>query len=584
VRLLLALASCHESRKEQLEQSIGELEGQVEVLQAEASTLQQALASQPPPSASVRGDHDPEGFDPNKPLPAGDTRPDLILLSLDTVRADHLGAYGYERDTSPTFDALGERGTVFEQAWAPSSWTLPSHATMLSGQLPLRHGAMEDHLRIAADVPLLQEALGRAGYNTAGIVAALFVSSRYGFERGFSWFQDFGIQTKETNNLTTVDADHVFHQALGWAQQQPAGKPLFLFLHVYDAHYQYDPPAPWNERFDRKPQWGDEAYKNYSAYEKSMISRVQLEHQIAQYDESIAFVDHEFGELLAAWERSGRQAIVMVTADHGEEFGERGSWGHAHTLWPEQLHVPWIVSGPGIEAQRVSERVGLEDLAPTLAELAGASFVAPDGHSRAPSLRGGPPPAERVAGRFAETSRFKEILYRWHDPPYDLYVDIAMGTRSLCKLDDDPTCRTNVYRDHVDQAETMFTDMYSYLGEPWRTLAPGRVDVKDGVLFVGGVRKNLVADLPADTTFAVHPADAWVRFSPADGQSLGPWRPLGATTPGERCPVSFSGRTTIGTHLTEITEEEIALLEQLGYVHEEDDQQDSTKSGPEACP
>jgi arylsulfatase A-like enzyme len=127
---------------------------------------------------------------------------------------------------------------------------------------------------MAPDTPVLPEIFRDAGYNTAGVVATMFVSSKYGFERGFDYFQDFGVMDKKTNNLSTVDAEHVFSHALHWAQSQPAETPLFTFLHVYDVHYGYNAPSPWNERFDRAPAIGDAIYRSYFDYLQRMIPDV----------------------------------------------------------------------------------------------------------------------------------------------------------------------------------------------------------------------------------------------------------------------------------------------------------------------
>ncbi|MBX2798786.1 MAG: sulfatase [Myxococcales bacterium] len=577
--VMTALTGCHTQREQRLVERVGALRQEVATLQAEADALKEVLALQPPPTQSVRVDNDPPGFDLRRPLPAGHPRrPDVILLSIDTLRADHLGAYGYERDTSPFLDELAAEGTVFEAAWSPSPWTLPSHATMLSGALPAQHGAIEDHLRVPDDVPLVQSTFRRAGYGTFGAVATLFVSSRYGFERGFSTFQDFGILDREQNNLSTVDADHVFHHALHWAQEQPSRRPLFLFLHVYDVHYNYDAPPPFNERFDRAPQWGDELYRNYTAYRRQMISATQLEHQVAQYDEEIAFVDDRFRAFVETWRAAGRQATIVVTSDHGEEFGERGSWGHAHTLWPEQLRVPLIVHGSGVRAQRVAQRVGTEDIAPTLAGLASLSFRAPQGVDRTPTLREGlEVRPEASAARFAETSRFDSLVLRWHRWPFDLHVDMVRKSRSLCQLEVDPTCSSNVYKRHLSDAEDLFAEMMGHVGSPWRAEASGSVQVVDGIAFVETSRHNQQLELEAGEAFTVIPGDAEVSFGQEGGSSQGPWRPFGGIVPGAGCPLSYDGRFTVGNALV-VSDEDKEMLEALGYLQA--DPTDVPEPGP----
>lgn len=584
VGLVVWLVGCHEGRAAQLRRDIAALEREVGALNREATLLRGVLEDLPPPTQASRRDNDPPGYDPTRPLPPGRAgQPDVLVLSIDTLRADHLGAYGYERDTSPFIDSLASGGTLFEQAWAPSPWTLPSHTTLLSGQLPMRHGAIEDDLAIPGDVPLLQSTFQRGGYRTFGAVATLFVSSRYGFDRGFDGFEDFGIQTKAENNLSTVDADHVFNHAWHWAQRQPDEMPQFLFLHVYDVHYNYDAPAPYNERFDRAPAWGDELYKTYWAYKKRMVPAVQLEHQIAQYDEEIAYVDDMLREFVERWRGTGRDLLVVVTADHGEEFGERGSWGHAHTLWPEQLRVPLVVNGPGVQVGRSTARIGLEDVAPTVAELAGLRFPAEDGRDRSAELRGGALEAPSASARLASTSRFQSMVLRWHDWPYDLHVDMTHRYRALCRLDRDPTCAADVYKQHSAKGEDMFRELMRSLGEPWQARVTGGVEVTDGYLFASGVRQNQYMDVTEGDTFLVVPSDASVVLHRGVMTTEGPWQPFGGTVPGDGCGARYTGRYTVGNAIT-VTADERTMLEQLGYLQDDAEDAAPAASGRQRCP
>ncbi|MCB9689672.1 MAG: sulfatase-like hydrolase/transferase [Alphaproteobacteria bacterium] len=564
VPLALLAFACHDDRAEELERRVAERRAEVEALRTQAAELAAVLRETRPRSASVREDLDPVGYDPDAPLPAGDpARPDVLLVSIDTLRADHLGTYGYARDTSPFLDRLAARGTVFEDAWSPSPWTLPSHTTMLTGLVPAHHGVIEDDLRIGDDLPLLQEAFRDAGWGTIGVVSTLFVSSRYGFDRGFDAFHDFGILDKETNNLGKVDADQVFHHALDLARQQPDGRPLFLFTHVYDCHFGYDAPEPWNTRFDRAPRWDDEVYKNYEVYRRRMIPKVQLDHQIAQYDEEIAWVDAMLEELVETWRASGRELVVVVTADHGEELGERGSWGHGHTVYPEQLHVPLIVAGPGIPAARLHDRIGTEDLAPTIASLAGVPFAPADGRSRADQILHGTPPGT-VSARYAETSRQDTLAVRWHDPPYDLVVDFGEGRRQLFDVDADPLELHDLYGPQRARADAMFGDLASFLGEPWTARASGVVSVTDGVLLAGGRRVGDVLPVNRGDRFAAWPGDATVRF----GESA--WAPLGGEVPDAADPLSYEGRVGPAVE-EERTLEDCEMLVALGYFDDIED-------------
>ncbi len=568
--LAVALCGCHATRVAELEADIAHLSKEIEQTRRLVDRMRKQLDRHKRAAATDTPDHLPEDHDPDRPLPAGDpARPDVIVLSVDTLRADHLGAWGYDRDTSPFLDELARGGTRFTDAWSPAPWTLPSHATLLSGLLPPNHGAIEDTVRIGADIPLVQEAFRAHGYLTAAVTSSLFVSSRFGFDRGFDWFHDFDIHSAEANNAATVDADHVFAWARHWAQEQPAGRPIFLFVHVYDAHYAYNAPPPWNEKFDRPSEVGDAVYRDYHFYKRNPLPDDQLAHQVAQYDEEIAYLDDAFRRFLTRW-RGERKAVVVVASDHGEEFGERGSWGHAHTLFPEQLHVPWIVHGPGIPARRIDGRVGLEDVAPTVAGLAGVPFPEGDGVDRTDEIRRGVRrDPDRVAARFASTSRFQTLRHRWHDPPWDLTVDLAHARRALCNLAADPGCtRTAVAQDR-DRSVAMFDAMMNWLGTPWEARREGTVQVEGGVIFDAEHkrRERSLAVTPGDR-FAVFPLDARVRFQGPHGQSGGPWAAVGGELPGPQGALAFHGRRPAGDTAVDLTASEREMLEELGYLQE----------------
>jgi arylsulfatase A-like enzyme len=496
------------------------------------------------------------------PLPAGaPDRPDVIFVSIDTLRADHLGAWGYARDTSPFLDSLASAGTRYADAWSPAPWTLPSHATMLSGVLPSRHGAIESDLALPSDIPWLPEAARAAGYATGGFVSTLFVGERYGFQRGFDAFDDFDIDDEKTNLQATVDAEDVTARARRFLTERAAGAPAFLFLHFYDAHYAYDPPKPWNTRYDRESASSDPKYKNYAYYQKHPLDDAALAHQIAQYDEEIRYVDDTLRAFDAALRAAGREAIWVIVADHGEEFGERGSWGHGHTLWPEQLHVPWILAGPGVPTRVVDARVGLEDVAPTVAALIGVDLPDADGR---PRLGAGP-----IGARVADTSRFDTNLVRWHDPPYDLHLDLRTGARHLCDVAADPTCQTDLAAAHPDEVVRLEAGFRAAQPMAWSTSISGVATSPSGAFITAsGVAPRRLALTPG-AAFTLLPVDAELAVADSSGVRLGTWAAVGGARPDDGAPVTWSGGGVAPQEVS-LDAAQRAQLEALGYVHEEE--------------
>jgi hypothetical protein len=288
-----------------------------------------------------------------------------------------------------------------------------------------------------------------------------------------------------------------------------------------------------------------------------------MAHQVASYDEEIAYVDDEVRQFLERWEASGRKVYFAVTGDHGEEFDERGSWGHGHTLYPEQLHVPWIVVGPGVKKQVLTQRVGSEDIAPTLAGLAGVQFDPADGVNRAAELRSGPTSdGAHVPAEYADTSRKDENRIRWHSDPYDVFIDLKTGKTEICDVVKDPRC------------ETLFTDpaiaaraekgLEAFLGDPWEATQDGTVKVERGAVYSGKGAPMRELPVHAGTRFTVLPGDAVVTFSAADGTTAGPYQPLGGAVPAADGPLRFTGKA-ISSGI-ELSADEKKMLEELGYT------------------
>lgn len=299
--------------------------------------------------------------------------PNILLISIDSLRADHLGAYGYRRATSPNIDAIARGGTAFETVISPTSWTLPAHMTMLTSLPPEKHGVITDRFRLAHDIETVPQRLHRAGYDTAGFVSATYLDGLFGFNRGFDVYDDYTIlRIAAEKSRTAVTSGLVADRAVDWLRHRKQTSPFFLFLHFYDVHYNYNPPARFARMFDssyRGPVTGD-----INSLPRDVKQR-DLAHLVALYDGEIAWVDANIGRVVAALDGMGvaKNTIIVITADHGEEFLDHGQCGHYKTLYDEVLRVPLIIRYPGHVAagRRVEGQVRLMDIGPTVMALAG---------------------------------------------------------------------------------------------------------------------------------------------------------------------------------------------------------------------
>jgi arylsulfatase A-like enzyme len=328
--------------------------------------------------------------------PAAAAPYNLILISIDTLRADRLGAYGYERDTSPTLDALAARGVLFETVIAESSWTLPSHVTLFTGLPPSFHGVTKPNHKLRMGMTTLTEVLQQHGYHTFGVTGGVFLKPSFAISQGFDRY-----------HLNPVDFPAALTLALRVLSKLGPGEPFFWFIHTYDVHCPYDPPAPYAEMFDSgspEDQIDTRGRCGNPEYNRMSLTPGQARFISDRYDAGIRYADDLLKSFLEKLDAMGRleNTLITVLSDHGEEFLEHGQIGHRNTLFMESLRVPWIVAGPGIEPRVVTQTAGLADVMPTLLDLLGIPSPPVKGVSLRPFMEGGAPEegaAQAEAGR-----------------------------------------------------------------------------------------------------------------------------------------------------------------------------------------
>ena len=313
------------------------------------------------------------------PAPVAEA-PDIVLVVVDTLRADHLGFMGYGRPTSPSLDALAKDSVVFSRAYAQSGWTLPSVASLLTGLRPHAHRVLRDGHnaarfgRRAAETPTLACALAARGYRSAAFINNTFLAPEFGLNAGFDVYDYTGAHNdKHRSAPDTVAA------ALAWLGQSE--QPAFLVVHLMEPHLDYQPPAPYAGRFappERPARLAYPAEPNpftqlqSRAWQAEPVERAYL---TALYDEEVLTVDAAVGALVSGLRARPRfeNSVLAVTADHGEELWDQGGFEHGHALWSPLTRVPLLLRGPGLMPSRVETVVEHIDLSQTLLAYAGAA-------------------------------------------------------------------------------------------------------------------------------------------------------------------------------------------------------------------
>ena len=273
----------------------------------------------------------------------------LVLITIDTLRADHVGAYGYARAQTPALDGLARAGVRFDRAYAAAPITLPSHATLLTGRYPPGHGARDNGMAMSP-VPTIATELKAKGFKTAAFVAAFPLDHQFGLSRGFDVYSDRLGRDVSGKPANERPASQVVDEAIAWLQSLPAPSAppaFFLWVHLFEPH------APYGNQSAGRPV-------------------------VDRYDEDIATADREVGRLLNAL-GPRTDTLVVAASDHGEAFGEHGEYAHSIFVYDTTLRVPLIMKGPGVPIATVSDPVTLADVAPTVARFLGVALPGANG-------------------------------------------------------------------------------------------------------------------------------------------------------------------------------------------------------------
>jgi arylsulfatase A-like enzyme len=429
--------------------------------------------------------------------------PDVLLISLDTLRADALMTYGSARDTTPRLAQLAEQSIVFDRAYAPTPHTLPSHASLFTGLYPDTHGLVERGAVLSAEIPTLAELLSRQGYQTAGFVNAYFLAPEFGFSRGFGHY-DFA---HDIENFR--DAEATNSAVLSWLDG--AGEqPLFLFAHYFDPHSDwdhlpYEAPESFSERFVGDPPESFRAGngKVWASRYLALLNRENLPvtpealgHTADLYAAGVAYTDDRVGALLDALESRGRleRTIIIVTSDHGEEFRDHGRLLHTQ-IYEELMRVPLLVSLPEMRGGaagscrdrresadppgRVRGLVQHVDFLPALAECVG--FPVPEnvqGRSFLAALFGDA--TERQAVYFHTNDGSQRGLLR--DDDWKLVELPRREKRRLYHLEDDPGEQHDRSGDHPELVAALGEQLSSHVADATASrIAVERIAVPEDV-------------------------------------------------------------------------------------------------------
>lgn len=403
--------------------------------------------------------------------------PSVVLVTIDTLRADHVGCYGYTRVSTPVLDRLAREGVLFENAVSQIPLTAPSHATILTSSYPQDHGVLDNVTKLPQDVASIAEIFASGGYATAAVVSGYPLRAKTcGLDRGFgTYLDDFPADTlsSKASKVGRRLAGPSTDLAIQWLDEH-GHESYFLWVHYFDPHEPYEPPAPFDTMFT-------------AGITEPVAPAEERDHKVALYDGAISYTDRELGRLLEALTARGRddQPVVVVTADHGESFEHGYYFDHAARLYDALVRVPLIIAGPGLPSgHRISAQVSLVDVAPTILdmlEIQPASTLA--GCSLLPLLRSDAMPAPAHA--FALTPlrgypHLVEPLAMVRDNNLKLILGLRTESRELYSLEQDPDELWNLAVDRDADVAALERRLRAWLRDhPARHLPRAVLDERD---------------------------------------------------------------------------------------------------------
>ena len=378
----------------------------------------------------------------------GVEKPNVILVTMDTTRADHLACYGYPNIKTPNLDALAGRGVLFEQAATAAPLTLPAHCTIMTGMYPTYHGVhVNGNTALSDEQTTVAEVLSARGYQTGAFIGAFVLDGRWGLKQGFQHYDDeFDLKKYKHIDLGAIQkpGNQVMDAALAWLEEQKKSS-FFAWIHLYDPHMPYEPPEPYNSEYGPRGLHG-------------------------LYDGEIAFMDEQIGRCVAWLAKNdlAKKTILILIGDHGEGLGSHGEGTHGFFIYDSVVHVPFLVITPFPELQgkRVSSQVSSVDVFPTLLDL--ARIAAPlkvQGRSLLPAMFRPEKEGEGVA--YSE-SMVPNIQFGW-SPLHSLrtarYKFIDVPQAELYDIHQDPDEQTNIYPRDSDVAQKMKTELNLLIAE-----------------------------------------------------------------------------------------------------------------------
>jgi len=403
----------------------------------------------------------------------------IILISIDTLRADRLHCYGYERDTSPNIDRVASESIVFENAISQSAWTLPAHASMMTGLLPSEHGLIFydneglDHKKefgtLDPKITTLAEILKTFAYTNVSFNGGAWVDPTFGLRQGFDLYRWGGRYFK-----------YNVPKSIGWIKANP-GKNFFLFLHAFDVHAPYNASPEFNVFYKyRGPSKAEEI-----TFDKiESLESPEYQYIVSQYDAGIRRADHELGQLFELLDETGlsKRTILIITSDHGEMLKERGLWGHIYPLYEELIRVPLIIKIPGFKRATIKGQVpAMTSILPTVLDLLGIPFEKDImKNSLMPLIRGGD---ARFDAIISETGRVKRHrlcrAIRTEKWKLIYYEEANEKPRvELFNLESDPGERQEVSRQNPKVVEELLEKLLSFRGSRRYEAIKKKIDQK----------------------------------------------------------------------------------------------------------